>query len=100
MRLSVIVMGLLLTLLTGPAWAQQSHMAIGGVDSRVPPLESQYLSQETGALAQQAARAAALLAVQKDDAAATEKALADVNAYWKAWCGERPGCGDAPAAVK
>ena len=88
-----IVLGLLL--LPSVAYAQQTVKA-GGIDQRVPALEKQYLAQETANTMQQAmeqaARAAAMLTIEKADHEAAKKAISDAAAYWRAWCGDRPGC--------
>jgi hypothetical protein len=79
-------------LLPGVALAQTGHSVMNGVDSRVPPLEMQYMAQQIATLSQQLALMGATLTVAKDDATEVQKQLDAVTAYWKAWCGERPGC--------
>jgi hypothetical protein len=34
----------------------------------------------------------AMLTVEKQDHAATQKALDETAAYWRAWCGKHLGC--------
>lgn len=82
----------ILFLIPNMAFAQ-SRMVIGGVDTRVPPVENQYLAQQAAAAMQQAAKAAALLTIEKQDHTETQKALEAVSAYWRAWCGAGEGCG-------
>lgn len=68
-------------LLCGSAMAQSSKIIIGGVDQRIPPLENQIMTQQFAEKAAQAARVAALLALEKEDS----KTLSDTLAATKAW---------------
>lgn len=72
--------------------AQEVTTLVGGVDQRVPALESQYLAQQQAATAQQFARAAAMLQVERENAAKAKEQADKVNAYWKAYVAGLSGC--------
>ena len=83
-------------LLPSLAYAQQA-VKIGGVDHRIPPLESQYLSQEAATAMQQAARAAAMLTIEQQDHAATTKDLAELRAWVAAYFAQKKTPAEAGA---
>lgn len=89
---------LLIALLAStPAFAQDappsamSRVVIGGVDQRIPPLENQFLAQETARAMQQLSKAAAMLSIErqdKEDAQKQFKLLSDRYAELMKICGD------------
>lgn len=79
------------------AHADQAKTVVGGVDSRVPSIANQYLAQQIADKAQQAAQAAAMLTVEKQDRkeledeaqAKVEQARKEAD-YWRAYAGFGP----------
>src|SRR4051812_25267888 len=75
----------------------QAKIVIDGVDARVAPLEGEFLAKQAENALRQAARAAALLAIEKqdrqeaEDRAAVTKAWLDQSwkqmEYWRAYAG-------------
>lgn len=57
----------------------QSRVYIGGVDQRLPAMEAEFLSQEVGRASRQLAKAAAMLALEKEDRAGLEKQVKDLS---------------------
>lgn len=81
-----------------------SKVVIGGVDTRIPQLQVEQLSQDLARdiarQAKESAARAAALTITAQDLKDAESRGADWAEYFKRWCGENnPGCATTPAPV-
>jgi hypothetical protein len=94
-------LALALALFSTATFAQSSSkIIIGGVDQRVPQLESNILAREFAEKAQEAARLAAMMALEKEDHLEAEDRARATKAwldqawremeYWRAYAGFAP----------